>query len=382
LRKQSFRATFDGKKISTIKKEARPMKTIAYAGNDVHQETITVCVYVDREQQPLFEKRINNEKRTVEKLYKRLARDYEIRACYEASGNGYVFYRWLKEMGIKCDVIAPSLIPKKSGDRIKTDKRDAQKLARYYRNEELTVIHVPNEKEESIRSLVRLREQVSKEIRQSKQYLLKFLQARGLAYKDGDNWTQKHRRYLSGLKFEDSVDQRVFNEYLILLSYKEESLDKIDKDILGIAHGDEYRERVEKLMMLKGVRETTAMGLITEVVDFKRFGKARDLMGYLGLVPGERSSGEERNQGGITKTGNRRVRRLMIEAAWHYRHRPKVVKRGSGEMEETWMIAQRAQVRLYRKYWQMVNKGKCKSKAVTAVARELTGFVWAVMQAA
>ena len=358
------------------------MKTIAYAGNDVHQETITISVYVGNEQEPFVEKKILNEKKAVEKFYKRLAREHKILACYEASGNGYVFYRWLKDMGIACEIIAPSLIPKKKGDRIKTDKRDARKLARYYRSGELTTIHVPDEEEESIRSLVRLREQVSKDVRNSKQYLLKFLQVRGLVYKEGTNWTQKHRRYLKGIKFEDAVAHRVFDEYIMMLEYKEEFLKKVDADIFEIAHGEEYCERVERLMILRGVRETTAMGVITEVVDFKRFAKPRELMAYLGLIPSERSSGEERRQSGITKTGNKRVRRLLVEASWHYRHRPRVGKRTTGEMEEAWMIAHKAQRRLYVKYWRMVNRGKCKTKAVTAVARELAGFIWAIMQAA
>ncbi len=356
------------------------MKSIAWVGNDVHQETITMSVYVGDDQEPSVEKTIKNEKRLVGKFYKRLARDYEIRACYEASGSGYVFYRWLKEIGIKCDVIAPSLIPKKSGDRIKTDKRDARKLGRYYRSGELTAIHIPTEREESCRGLVRLREQISKESRTSKQYILKFLQARGLSYRDGNNWTKKHRRYLKSLKFESSLDQRIFNEYLMLLEYKEESLKKLDAEIFEMAHGEEYRERVEKLIMLKGVKETTAMGIITEVVDFKRFSKPRELMAYLGLIPGERSSGEQRHQGRITKTGNNRVRRLMVEAAWHARHRPTVVKRAEPEKDEVWMIAEKAQKRLHGKYWRMISKGKISTKATTAVARELTGFVWAIMQ--
>lgn len=358
------------------------MKSIAWVGNDVHQETIVISVYVDNDQEPQIEKTIRNEKRLVGKFYKRLARDYEIRACYEASGSGYVFYRWLKEIGIKCDVIAPSLIPKKSGDRIKTDKRDARKLGRYYRSGELTTIHIPGEREESCRGFVRLREQLSKESRNSKQYILKFLQARGLVYKDGSNWTKKHRRYLKSLRFETKMDQRIFDEYLMLLEYKEETLNKIDADIFELAHGEEYKKRAEKLMLLKGVKETTAMGIITEVIDFKRFSKPRELMAYLGLIPSERSSGEQRHQGKITKTGNTRVRRLLVEAAWHYRHRPTVIMRAEHQKDEAWMIALKAQKRLHGKYWRLMSKGKCSTKAVTAVARELTGFVWAIMQTA
>lgn len=356
------------------------MKSIAWVGNDVHQETITISVYVNEDQEPRVEKTIRNEKRLVEKFYKRLARDYEIRACYEASGNGYVFYRWLKEAGIKCEVIAPSLIPKKSGDWIKTDQRDARKLGRYYRNGELTTIHIHSEKEESCRGLVRLREQIKKESKDSKQYILKFLQVRGLSYKEGGNWTKKHRRYLKSLRFEEKMDQRIFDEYLMLLEYKEESLSKIDEDIFKLAHGEEYQERAERLMMLKGIKETTAMGIITEVVDFKRFAKPRELMAYLGLIPSERSSGEQRHQGRITKTGNNRVRRLLVEASWHYRHRPTVTKRAEQGKDAAWIISQKAQKRLHSKYWRMISRGKCSTKAVTAVARELTGFVWAIMQ--
>jgi len=358
------------------------MEKIAYVGNDVHQESISMSVYVDNARVPCIEKRMNNNKHEVQKFYKRLIRDYKVRACYEASGNGYVFHRWLKEIGVNCEVIAPSLIPKKNGDRIKTDKRDAEKLARYYRGGDLTPIHIPNEEEESARSLIRLREQLVDESRNSKQYILKFLQARGLTYRDGTNWTKKHREYLRRIKFTGRLEQRIFDEYLLLLEFKENSLKQLDHEICELAYGEEYKERVKRLTVLKGVKEVTAMGLITEIVDFRRFKKPRELMAYLGLVPSERSSGEKECRGGITKTGNSRVRRLMIEAAWHYRHRPSVIKSKEPGLEEACKIAQVAASRLHAKYWRLVNKGKCTSKAVTAVARELTGFVWAIMQIA
>jgi transposase len=364
------------------KKEVRPMKSIAYVGNDVHQKTITISVYVGEEKEARIEKQIMNARSAVERFYKRISKEYEVSACYEASSNGYVFYRWLKGMGIKCAVIAPSLIPKKQGDRRKTDKRDAEKLARYYRSGELTIIKVPNEKEEADRSLMRLREQISREVRNSKQYILKFLQVRGLVYKEGSNWTEKHRRYIKGLKFENEVESSVFNEYIMLLGYKEEVLKKLTKDIYKKAHSIEYKEQVEKLTMLRGIKETTAMGLITEIVDFKRFKSPRGMMSYLGLIPGEHSSGENQRYTGITKTGNPRVRRLLIESAWHYRHKPVVNKRGSNGSEEAWCIANKAQRRLHEKYWRLINNGKCSAKAVTGVARELVGFIWAIMQTA
>lgn len=356
------------------------MKKIAYVGNDVHQDSITMSVYVDDEREPSIEKQILNERKIVEKIYKQLRQEYEVRACYEASSNGYVFYRWLKELGITCEVIAPSLIPEKRGDRQKTDKRDARKLGRYYRSGELTTIKVPTEKEEASRSLMRLREQMSREVRNAKQYLLKFLQLRGLTYKEGTNWTVKHRKYLKGLRFEQRLETRVFDEYMLMLAYKEEALKKIDDEIYTLAYGEEYRDRVERLTMLRGVKEVTAMGLITEIVDFKRFSRPREMMAYLGLIPGERSSGEEQRFTGITKAGNPRVRRLMVEAAWHYRHKPIIKKRLSPELDEAWKIGQKAQNRLHDKYWRLIQKGKCKAKTVTAVARELTGFIWAIMR--
>ncbi|MDD5672498.1 MAG: IS110 family transposase [Candidatus Omnitrophica bacterium] len=358
------------------------MKKIAYVGNDVHQDSITVSVYVGDEREPSIERQMLNERKSVEKFYKRLSQEYEVRACYEASSNGYVFYRWLKELGVSCEVIAPSLIPEKRGDRQKTDKRDARKLGRYYRSGDLTTIKVPSEKEEASRSLLRLREQMSREVRNAKQYLLKFLQLRGLSYKEGTNWTLKHREYLKGLKFEERLDVRVFDEYMLMLGYKEEALKKIDDEIYTLAYGEEYRGRVERMTMLRGVKETTAMGLITEIVDFKRFSRPREMMAYLGLIPGERSSGEEQKFTGITKAGNPRVRRLMVEAAWHYRHKPVIKKRAGSDLDESWEIAQRAQRRLHDKYWRLIQKGKCKTKAATAVARELTGFIWAIMQTA
>ena len=167
-----------------------------------------------------------------------------------------------------------------------------------------------------------------------------------------------------------------------MLSFKKESLKKIDMNIFEIAHGEEYREQAEKLIMLHGVKEITTMGLITEIVDFRRFKKPRELMAYLGLIPGERSSGEEQRRCGITKTSNMRVRRLLIEAAWHYQHRPIIKERKTPELDEAWEIARKAQIRLHSKFWRLVCKGKLKTKAVTAVARELTGFIWAIMKTA
>jgi transposase len=362
------------------------MKSVAYAGNDVHQGNIVISVYEKEGREPVQEKTIINDKARVQKYYKRLSRTHTVKACYEASGSGYVFYRWLKELGIECEVIAPSLIPERKGDRIKTDKRDARKLGRLYRAGELVSVHVPEEKEEAMRSFVRLREQISKEVQMSKQYVLKFLQARGITYREGTNWTNRHRIFLKRQEFTDKYDEKVYGKYLFLLDLKETELKEIDSEIHEIAHGEEYRERVEKLTALRGVRELTAMGVITETVDFKRFGKAREYMSYLGLVPSESSSGGIERRGRLTRAGNKRIRRLLIESAWHSRHRVGMSadfkKRLISQNSEVKKLAIKAQKRLHSKYWRMIEKGKCKQKTCAAVARELAGFIWALMRTA
>jgi len=233
-------------------------KIIAYAGNDVHQAFIEATVYQANEHVPIIEKRLLNKKTTVQKFYKKLSRKYEIRACYEAGGCGYMFYRWLKELSIHCDVIAPSLIPKRSGDRIKTDKRDAKKLGKLHRAGELVAIHVPNEEEESNRGLVRLRGQIKKEMHQSKQYILKFLQIRGLVYKDAGNWTEKHWTYLRKLQFERKAEEFTYQRYLELLEYKMIELRSIESEIEKLAFSEKYEKRVSKLRCLRGVDIITA----------------------------------------------------------------------------------------------------------------------------
>lgn len=362
------------------------MKSVAYAGNDVHQGNIVISVYGADGRDPILEKTIINDKARVQKYYKKLSRTYEVKACYEASGSGYVFYRWLKEIGIGCEVIAPSLIPERKGDRIKTDKRDARKLGRLHRAGELVSVYVPEEKDEAMRGFVRLREQVSKEVKMSKQYILKFLQRRGIRYREGTNWTKKHRLFLKRQQFTDKYDEKVYGKYVLLLEFKEAELKEIDGEIYEIAHGEEYRERVEKMTVLRGVRELTAMGVITETIDFKRFGKAREYMSYLGLVPSERSSGGIERRGRLTRAGNKRIRRLLIESAWHSRHRVGInddfKKRIAGQKDEVKQIAIKAQKRLHSKYWRMIEKGKCKQKTCAAVARELSGFIWSLMRTA
>jgi len=357
-------------------------KIVAYVGNDVHQAFIEATVYQADEQVPIIEKRLLNKKINIQKFYKKLSRKYEIRACYEAGGCGYMFYRWLNELNIHCDVIAPSLIPKRSGDRIKTDKRDAKKLGKLYRAGELVAIHVPNEEEESNRGLVRLRGQIKKEMHQSKQYILKFLQIRGLVYKDGGNWTEKHWTYLRKLQFERKTEEYTYQRYLELLEYKMIELRSIESEIEKLAFSEKYEKRVRKLRCLRGIDVITAMTIITGVIDFKRFTRATKLMAYLGLIPSQYSSGDKQSYGKITATGNGEIRRVLVEAAWHYRNKPSIYralrKRQEGQSMEVINYSWKAQRRLFKKFSKISFK-RNKNVAVVAVARELTGFIWSLM---
>jgi len=357
-------------------------KTIAYVGNDVHQAFVTVALYEGDSREPKIEKEMRNEKIVVQKFYKKLRGKYEIRSCYEAGCCGYVFYRWLKEIGVQCEVIAPSLIPKRSGDRIKTDKRDAKNLGRLYRAGELVAVHIPDEESESERSIIRLRGQIKKEIHQSKQYILKFLLARGLAYKEGKNWTEKHWKYLRQIKFDQEGESFTYRRYIEMLEYKEQEISGVEEEIVKLSKIEKYKESVDKLRCLRGVDILTAMTLLTEITDFKRFSRPTELMAYLGLVPSQHSSGGKRCDGRITGTGNSRVRRILVESAWHYRHPPRISKvlkkRQEGQPLEVRTYTWKAQQRLYKRYNRLSYK-KNKKVAVVAVARELTGFIWSLM---
>ncbi|HET6452825.1 MAG TPA: IS110 family transposase [Armatimonadota bacterium] len=357
------------------------MKSIAYVGLDVHKEFIVAVALPEKGDEPILEKRIANDSLAVKKLFVRLERTHEPVCCYEASSCGYVVHRWLAEMGIACDVVAPSLIPKKPGDKVKTDRRDARKLAKLHRAGELTKVHVPSEEDESVRSLVRCRETMVKEVQKSRHYVLKFLSARGLGYLAGSNWTKKHWNYLKGLKFE-GADEITWRQYLTLLEYKLSQLEELNRQLAQVAEGEPYKQRVGKLGCLRGVGTQTAMVLISEVQDFSRFASPRALMAYFGLVPSEESSGGTTRRGGITKTGNSRARRVLVEAAWQYAHKPALSdglkKRQEGQPVEVIAHSWKAQHRLHNKFWRIALK-KERCKAATAVARELTGFVWALM---
>lgn len=326
-----------------------------------------------------------NNTRGTKRLIKRLQREApgEIRACYEAGPCGYDLQRQFEAAGIPCAVVAPSLVPVKPGERIKTNRRDAKKLAHHHRAGDLTEVHPPTEAEEAVRDLCRCREAARDDLTRARHRLSKLLLRGGVHYGPGRAWTQKHRVWLRSLTFEHSAEQAAFEDYLRQVEHQEERLQGLVAKLEEVSQTEPYREPVAWLRCFRGIDTVTAMTIVAELHDFRRFTSPRPLMAYLGLVPSEDSTGDGANRGAITKAGNKHVRRVLVEASWSYRHKPAVGatlrKRREGQPGWVIAIADRAQARLSRQYWKLVMKGKPHNKAVTAVARELVGFIWAVL---
>jgi len=358
---------------------------ITYIGMDVHKKTIMVSMLLPGSTEPIGWQ-VKNEARSVRRLAKKLKREApgEVRCCYEAGPCGYVLQRQLKREGVGCIVIAPSLTPVKPGERIKTDRRDARKLAELYRAGMLTEVHPPTCEEEAVRDLCRCREDAKEDLQRCRHRLSKMLLRRGLVYRVGRAWTIGHRNWLRSIQLEHEAEQAVFDDYLLAVEQLEERVKALDVKIATVAEGETYRERVGWLRCFRGIDTLTAMMILAELHDFRRFPSPEKLMSYLGLVPSEHSSGDAERRGAITKAGNSHARRVLIEAAWHYRHRPGVsrVLRKRREGQPAWVIAiaDKAQVRLHRRHWHLaIARGKVKNKVTVAVARELVGFIWAVL---
>jgi len=359
------------------------MRKIAYAGIDYHIKTITCAVVIQNEQEFLITKRFVNTDKNIKKFMKKLSKTYDIRTCYEASCNGYAFQRKMNSWGYHCDVIAPSLIPKKSGDRRKNDFRDARTLARNYGNGELTIVHPPTEYEESVRNLIRYRLSVKKYQKSVKQQINSLLLTQNLRWTK-TKWTQHHLAWLKTLTLKNNHSQLVFDELLGLLDYLSIRLTYIDKQIEDLAQSEIYAPSVNKLKAFKGIQTFTAMLLIAELTDFRRFSSPKALMAYLGLIPSEKSSGDKQKGGPITKTGNTRCRKQLIESVIHYIKKPVISNLMKRDLEKVDAycagISIKCMNRLHKRYWHLVMKGKSSNKAKTAIAREFTGFIWAMMQ--
>jgi transposase len=362
-------------------------RSIIYLGLDVHKDSITIAVLPDQAAAPERVERLPNDLAKVRRWFTRFAARGELRACYEASGAGYVLHRALRDWGHQCDVIAPSLIPKRPGVQRKHDKRDAVELARLYRAGELTPVRIPTEGEERVRDLVRCRETFQRELLKSRHYILKFLARRGFVYRDGAHWSRGHMTWLHAfaargtpLVAEDAI---VFREYLSLLEYKLARRTELDSRIEALALTPAFATPTGWLQCFRGLKAHSAMVLTTEIVDWRRFESPRQLMAYLGFVPREHSSGDRERRGGITKAGNSHCRHVLLQAAWSYRHPPQLgtslKARQRGQPAVVIAHAWKAQHRLYKRYHRIAHR-RPSQIAVVAVARELIGFLWAAMR--
>ena len=301
-------------------------RSIIYLGMDVHKDSITIAMLPSDAKTPTRVDRLPNDLVKLKRWLDRAASQGELRACYEASGAGYVIHRALREWGYACDVIAPSLIPKRPGVQRKHDRYDAAALARLYRSGELTAVRIPSEAEERVRDVVRCRETFQREILKSRHYILKFLARRGFVYREGTNWCTPHLKWLQHLTTEQSplaaADRLVFREYHALLLYKLQRRDDLDREIERLAELPTLKPAVQALQCFRGISLHSAMVLATEISDWRRFGRPGQLASYVGLVMREDSSGPRQRLGSITKAGNSHCRHVLIQAAWSYRHRP------------------------------------------------------------
>jgi transposase len=356
------------------------MTKMTHVGLDVHKDSIAVAKLRPGSDTPLVWE-IPNEPKAIKKAFgKMLAEAWDLRCCYEAGPCGFEVQRQLEAMGVECIVVAPSLIPRKPGERIKTDRRDAVKLVRLDRARELTPIHVPSPDQEAVRDLVRAREDVRKDLASARNRLSNFLLRHGRMYREGTHWTAQHRRWLESQRFERPSEQLAFAHYLAAVAHQDSCRAHLEKEIAAVAARPPFAEDVEKLSCLRGIATLSAMVLLTEIQDFRRFTHPRELMAYVGLVPSEHSSGATTRRGGITKTGNSYVRRILVEAAWHYCRPPVASHRVhhslKGQPASRVALARKAQARLHKRYLRLVGRGKSRQTAVVALARELCGFVW------
>lgn len=360
------------------------MESVVYVGMDVHKESVAIAVLRDSHREAEIVRTIRNERRHIARFFQRLKeKESVILSCYEAGPTGFAIYRQLEEMEITCYVAAPSLLPRKPGDRIKTDNRDALMLAKTLRNQELVPIHIPEKSDEAVRDFLRMVDDMRKDVKRHKQRLLQFLLRLGFKYDSGkSSWTGTHRTWMKSLDFEQENHRWVFKEYYNTVCEAEEKIKILNEKIEELSAEKRYQERVSQLRCFKGIDTLTALTFVAEIGDFRRFGTAQKFMAYLGLVPSEYSSGEKRRVGGITKAGNSRLRRLLIESSWHYRsYQPskRLTQRRRGQPPEVVSYANKAGRRLSRKYSKMVFRGVPSQKTVTAVARELAGFIWGMM---
>jgi transposase len=357
------------------------MKKILYVGMDVHKESISIACAAEGEDIRHYGT-IPNFLAALDAVIRKLIGTGRVPYfVYEAGPGGYTIYRHLREKGLACMVAAPSLIPRKAGDKIKTDKRDAAMLARLLRADELTPVHVPDADDEAMRDLFRARCDAKQMEKTARQNLLSFLLRIGMTYA-GRHWTKMHFRWLDALSLPLAAQQLVLQEYLDTIKQCRERVMRYDSILQDTVAQWKREPEVRKLQSLRGVSFLTAVGIIAELGDLRRFKSARQLMAYAGLVPSENSSGGKVRRGGITKSGNRNVRWLLVESAWSYRLKARksahLLKRQGGVSDAVADLSWKAQVRLCGRYQRLLHQGKPKGKIIVSIARELAGFIWAL----
>ena len=365
-----------GKSIATVRR---------FVGLDVHAETIAVAV-AEKDGEVRSLGTIPNREQSIRKLVTKLSGSGTWRACYEAGPTGYTLYWQLTKLGVECLVIAPTLVPMKAGDRVKTDRRDAERLAKSFRAGDLTPVWVPDAAHEALRDLVRAREAAKKDQLRARHRLGKFLLRQGRRPAERMTaWTQRYLDWIRReVKFEQFAQRATLEDYLEEVDHLGQRIMRLEKAIDEAIEGAPATMKavVSALQALRGVAKMTAITIVAEVGQLSRFPKARQLMGYSGAVASEHSSGERTSRGGITKTGNAHLRRVLVEAAWSQRFAPSLTRRlrerQEGLSAEVLEIAAKARHRLSARYRRLLARGKSKQQVVTAIARELLGFVWAI----
>jgi transposase len=360
----------------------------AFVGLDVHKNTIAVAVAVPGREEPVYRGELANTPHKIEQWLGRLCAEFEgqlLLFCYEAGPCGYGLYRQLVAAGHACQVVAPSLIPKKAGERVKTDRRDALKLARALRSGDLTPVWVPDAEQEAMRDLTRARDDMKGQERKARQQLNAFVLRRGHHWPSGKTrWTRAHVNWLESIRFEQPWLQIVLQEYIDAVKAATQRVEALTDQLMRALPGWSLAPVVDALVALRGIDTLAATVLLAELGDISRFDSPKQLMAYLGLVPSEHSSGGRRRQGAITRTGNRHARRMLVESAWSYRfparqtmHLKRKAQKASVEAKA---IAWRAQKRLCGRYRQLSQAGKNIKLVCVAIARELVGFIWDIVR--
>jgi len=359
-------------------------KTVKYVGMDVHKKSLDIAIAAEgRDEEVRHYGTINNDTDSLNKFLRKLiSTDCELRFAYEAGPCGYHLYRYLTENSLDCIVVAPSLIPRKSGDRVKTDRKDSISLARLLRAGELTAVHVPATDDEAMRDLTRAKEDATIAGRKAKQHLSAFLLRHGKTYTGKSTWSKAHFGWIADIKMMHPAQQIVLQEYVRTVTECSEQVSRILAQIHTLLVQWRMAPVVKALQALRGVSTVVAITTIAELGDLSRFDHPSKLMAYLGLVPSEHSSGESKKRGGITKTGNSHVRRVLVEAAHTYRLPARIsrviLERQNDLSPEIKKIAWDAQLRLCARYQRLVGRGKETNVVVTAIAREIAAFMWAI----